>query len=144
MFFETVQTWKTIGGQEVAIHTQVRVAPWARPIGQLGIDAFAVHHQRAHQANVLPLEFAQQLRGNAIRCLRLHRCTIMRAMLRAELDVQQTQKVPHLGGGAHGGLAPATAQTLLNRHRRWNTIDRIHLGPTCGLHDGARIGVEAF
>ena len=32
-----------------------------------------------------------------------------------QLHVQQTQKVPDLGCGAHGGLAPAR-ETLLDRH----------------------------
>ena len=65
-------------------------------------------------------------------------------MLHAQLDVQQPQKMPHLGGGAHGGLAPAPAQALLNGHRGRNAIHGIHLGPPGRLHDAARVGVEAF
>jgi len=144
VFFETVQAWKAIRRQEVAIHTQVRVPTWPRPIGQLGVHTFAVHHQGAHQTNVLPLELAHQLRRNALGCLRLHRCAVVNAMLRAKLDIQQAQEMPHLSGRTHGGLATTTTQTLLNRHRRRNAVHRVHLRPTRWLHDAACVGVEAF
>ena len=52
--------------------------------------------------------------------------------------------MPDLGGGAHCGLATATAEPLFNGDRGWNAIHRIHLGPTCGLYDAAGIGIEAF
>ena len=52
--------------------------------------------------------------------------------------------MPHLGGRAHGGLAPASAQSLLNRNRWRNAVHRVHFGTTCGLHDAARIGIEAL
>ena len=122
----------------------MRVAARPRPIGQLGVHTFAVHHQRAHQANVLTFELTHQLRRNALGRLRLHRRTIVNAMLRTELDIQQAQEVPHLGGRAHGGLAATTAQALLNRHRRRNAIHRVHLGPTRWLNNAASVGVEAF
>ena len=144
MLLETVQTRKAVGGQKVTIHAQVRVPAWTRPIGQLGVDTFTVHHQRAHQTNVLAFELAHQLRGNALCGLRLHRSTVVRAMLCAKLDIEQAQKMPHLGGGAHSRFASPTAQTLLNRHRGWNAIHRVHLGPPGGLHDAARIGVQTF
>ena len=65
-------------------------------------------------------------------------------MLRAELDIEQAQKVPDLGGGAHGGLAATAAQALLNRHRGRNAVDRIDLGAARRLNDAARIRVQAF
>ena len=133
-----------MGGQEVAIHTQVRVAAWTRPVGQLGVDAFAVHHQGAHQTNVLAFELTHQLSRNALCGLRLNRSAIVDALLCAELDVQQAQEMPHLGGRAHGGLAATAAQSLLNRHRGRNAIHRIHLGAACGLHDAACVSVETF
>ena len=44
---------------------------------------------------------------------RLHRRAVVHAMLGAQLDVQQTQKVPHLGGRTHRGFAPPARQALL-------------------------------
>ncbi len=144
VFLEAVDAREVGGGQEVAVHAQVRVAAWAGPIGQLGVHALAVDHQRGQQADVLAAELREQLRGNALGRLRLHGCAVVHAVLRAQLDVQQAQKVPHLGGGAHGGLAPAARQALLNGHGGRNAVHRIHLGPACGLHDAAGVGVEAF
>ena len=144
VLFEAVNARETGGRQKVSVYPQVGVATGSCPVGQFGVHAFAVHHQGAEQANVLAFEFTHQLRRNAVWRLRLHRRAIVRAMLGAEFDKQQTQKVPHLGGGAHGGFAPATRQALLNRHRGWNAVHRIHLGASCGLHDAARIRVEAF
>ena len=120
------------------------VATRTRPICQLGVNALAVHHQRAHQADVLPLEFTHQLRSNTLRRLRLHRSAIVRAMLRAQLHIEQAQEMPHLGGCAHGRFAATAAQALLNRHGGRNAIHRIHLRATCGLHDAACISVKAF
>jgi hypothetical protein len=93
---------------------------------------------------VLAAELREQLRGNALGRLRLHRRTVFHAVLRAQLDVQQAQKVPHLGGRAHGGLAPAARQALLDGHGGRDAVHRIHLGPACGLHDAAGVGVERF
>ena len=52
--------------------------------------------------------------------------------------------MPNFSGGTHGGLAPTTRQALLDRHGRWNTVNRIHLGATSGLHNASRIGVQTF
>ena len=93
---------------------------------------------------MLPTELGEQLRGNALGRLRLHGGAVLGAMLRAELDVQQAQKVPHLGGRAHGGLAAAARQPLLDGDGGRNAVDRVHLGPPCRLHDAAGIGVERF
>ena len=56
VLFETVDARKALRGQKVAIHPQVRVALGARPIGQFGVNALAVHHQGCEQADVLPFE----------------------------------------------------------------------------------------
>ena len=142
MLFEAVDAGEVGGRQEVAIHPQMRVAARTRPVGQLGIDALAVEHQRREQADVLAAKVRQQLRGDAVGRLRLHGSPVMDAMLRAQLDVEQTQEVPDLGRGAHRALAPATREALLNGHRRRDAIDRVHLGAACGLHDAAGVGVE--
>jgi hypothetical protein len=91
-----------------------------------------------------PRNWRQQLRGDALGRLRLHRRAVMDAVLHAELDVQQAQEVPDLGGGAHRALAPAARQALLDRHRGRNAIHGVHLGAAGRLHDAARVGVERF
>ena len=102
MFLEAVDTRETGGRQEVAIDAQMGEAARPRPVGQLGIDAFAIHHERRQQADMLTAKTLQQLRGDAVRRLRRHRRAVVDAMLGAELDVQQAQKVPDLGGRADG------------------------------------------
>ena len=144
VFLEAVDAREAGGRQEVAVHAQVGVAARAGPIGQLRVDALAVHDQRRQQADVLPAKLRHQLRGDALRRLRLHRRAVMDAMLHAELHIQQAQEMPDLGGGTHRALAPAARQALLDRDRRRDAIHGVHLGPAGRLHDAARVGVQAL
>jgi hypothetical protein len=128
----------------MAIHPQVGKATRPRPVGQLGVNPFAVHHQWRKQTDVLAAKLRHQLRNDALQRLRRHRCAVMHAVLCAQFDKQQAQKMPDLGGGADGGFATAPAQALLDRHGGWYAIHRIHLGPAGRLHDGTGVGVEAF
>ena len=89
VFFETVQSWKAQGGQELTIDTQMREATWTRPIGQLGVNTFAVHHQGTEQANVLAAVLTQQQGGQSVRGLRLDSSAVFGAMLGAQLHIQQ-------------------------------------------------------
>ena len=144
VLLEAVETRPGVDLQELAIHPQMGVATRLGPLGQVGIDTLAVDHQRRQQAHMLAAVPAQQLRGDALHALRAHLGAVVHAALRAQLHPQQAQEVPDLGGGGHGALAPAAAQPLLDRHRRRNAVDRIHLGPARWLHDAAGVGVEAF
>jgi hypothetical protein len=45
--------------------------PRLGPLGEVGVDALAVDHQRRQQADVLAAVVAQQLRGDALGALRL-------------------------------------------------------------------------
>ncbi len=144
VLLETVDAREALRGQEFAIHPQMGMAAQTRPIGQLGIDPFAVDHQRCQHADVLATEGRHPLRQDAVGGLWLHRGVVVDAVLGAQLHVQQAQEVPDFGGGADGRFAPAARQALLDRHGGWNAIDGVHLGPTGGLHDAAGVGVEAF
>ena len=64
-------------------------AAWPRPVGQLGVDALAVHHQGRQQADVLATECFEQLGCNAVGGLRCHWRAVVHAVLGAELDIQQ-------------------------------------------------------
>ena len=144
VLFEAIDARESGGGQKVAVHPQMGVATWARPVGQLGVDAFAVDHQGAEQTNVLTPVGFHQLGDDALRGLGLHRRAVVHTVLGAELHIEQAQKVPYLGGGAHGAFAPTARQALFDGHRGWDAIHRVHLGPSRRLHDAARIGVQAF
>ena len=130
--------------EELAVDAQVRVAARLRPVGEVGVDALAGDHQRRQQADVLAGVVAQDLRGDALGALRPHRRAVLDAVLHAELDVQQAQEVPDLGGRADRALAAAARQALLDRHGRRDAVDRVDLGPAGRLHDAARVGVERF
>ncbi len=107
VFLEAVNARETLCRQKVAIHTQVGVATRPRPIGELGVNTFAVDDQRSQQADVLAFELRHQLRNDAVGRLRLDGRVVVHAMLNAQLHIEQAQKVPDLGGGAHGGFATA-------------------------------------
>ena len=144
VFLEAVDAREVGGRQKVAVHSQMRKTTRPRPVRQLGIHALAARHQRRQQANVLAAIGLEQLRRDAVGRLRLHRSTVLEAMLCAQLHIQQAQVMPDLGGCAHRRLAPAARESLLDRHGRRNAIHRIHLGTPRRLHDGAGIGVERF
>ena len=144
MFLEAVDAREARGGQKLAVHPQVGEAARARPVGQLGVDALAAHHQRRQEADGLAAVALQELRGDALGRLRQHRRAVVHAVLHAELDVQQAQEVPDLGGGAHRALAAAAREALLDRHRGRDAVHRVHLRPAGRLHDAAGVGVEAF
>jgi len=144
VLFESVDARKALCGQKLTIDPQMGVAARPRPIGQLGVDALAVDHQRRQQTDVLAAEGGHQLGQYAVGRLGLHRCVVVHTVLRAQLDIEQAQKVPDLGSGANGGFAASSAEALLDGDGRGNAIHRIDFGATGGLHDAAGVGVETF
>ena len=74
--------------------------------------------------------------------LRLDRHVAVRAVLHAELDVEQAQEVMDLGQRADRALAAAAAGALLDRDRRRDAEDRIDVGPRRGLHELPRVRVQ--
>ena len=144
VLLEAVEPRPRVELEELAIDAQMRVAARLGPLGEIGVDALARHHQRREQADMLAAVIAQQLRGDALGALRPHRRAVVRAMLQPELDPQQAQEMPDLGGRRDRALAPAARQALLDRHGRRDAVHRIDLGPAGRLHDAARIGVQRF
>ncbi len=142
VLLEAVDAWKARGRQELPVHAQMGIATRARPVGQFCVDALAVDHQWCKQADMLAPISPEQLRRNAVGRLRAHRRAVLDAMLHAQLDVEQAQEVPDLGGRAHRALAPAARQSLLDRDCRRYAIHGIHFRPPRRLHDAARIGIE--
>ena len=144
VFLEAVEAREWVQKQEFAVDAQMRVAARLGPLRQIGVEPLAVDHQRGQQADMLTTVVAQHLRGDALGALRLHRRAVVHAMLQAQLDPQQAQEVPDLGRRGHRALAAAAAQTLFDRHRWRDAIDRIHFRPPRRLHDAARIGIQRF
>ena len=93
---------------------------------------------------MLALEALQQVRRDAVGALRLHRRAVVHTVLGAQLHIQQAQKVPNLGGGAHGRFAAAAREALLDGHGGGDAVDGVDLGPARRLHDAAGVSVEAF
>ena len=112
------------------------------PLRKIGVDALAVQHQRREQRDLAAAILLHEARRDHLLALRLDRDLAIGTVLRAELDEEQSQKVMHLGERAHRGLAAAAARALLDRYRRRDAEDRVHVGPRGRLHELARIGVE--
>ena len=144
VFLEAVEARPGGGGHELAVDPQVRVALAARPLGEVGVEALAVHHQRREQADALALVVAHQAGHDRVLGLRLDRHVAVGAVLRAELHVHQPQEMVDLGERGHRGLAPAAAGALLDRHRGRDAEDRVHVRPGRGLHELAGVGVQRF
>ena len=66
------------------------------------------------------------------------------AVLNPQPDEQQAQKVADFRQRGDGACPSASAGTLFDRHRRRNSVDRVHIRPAGRLHELARIGVERF
>ena len=141
---EAVEARPGGGGDEHTVHPQVRVALAARPFGEIGVVALAVHDKRREQPDAIAAVVAQDARGDRIQALRLDRHRALRAVLGAELHVEQAQEVVDLGQRRHRALPAAAARALLDRHRRRYAGDRIHVGARCGLDELAGVGIERF
>ena len=144
VFLEAVEARPGGGRHELAVDAQVRVALAARPLGEVGVEALAIHHQRREQADALALVVAHQARHDRVLGLRLDRHVAVGAVLRAELHVHQPQEVVDLGERGHRGLAPAAAGALLDRHGGRDAEDCVHVRPGRGLHELAGVGVQRF
>ena len=74
---------------------------------------------------------------------RRQRLAALRAVLDADLGVEQAQVVVDLGHGRHRRLLAAAAEALLDRDGRRHAGEQIDVGPRQDLHVLARIGGEA-
>jgi hypothetical protein len=76
-------------------------------------------------------------------CGSIGTCAV-RAVLHAELHVEQAQEVVDLGQRADRALAPAAAGALLDGDGRRDAEHGVDVGPRRRLHELARVGVERF
>ena len=142
VLLEAVEPRPFRGRQELAVDAQMGVALAARPLREVGVVALAVEDERREQADAPAAEVAQDLRRDRVRALRLDRHVAVRAVLGAELHVEQPQEVVDLGQRRDRALAAAAARALLDRHRRRDAEDRVDVGPRRRLHELARVGVQ--
>ena len=132
------------GRQEGTVDTQMGEALGRRPFGEVGIDALAPDHQRRQQTDSLAAVLAQNASGDGVKRLRLDAAVAGRAVLGAELHIEQPQEVIDLGERGHRALASAATGALFDRDRRRNTEDAVDIGSRGRLHELARIGIERF
>ena len=142
VLLEAVEPRPGVDLDELAVDAQVAVAAPLGPLGEVGVDALARHHQRREHADMLAGVVAQDLRGDLLDALRPHRGAVLDAVLHPELDVEQAQEVPDLGGRRDRALPPAARQPLLDRDGGRDAVDRVDLGPARRLDDRAGVGVE--
>src|SRR4029450_11285742 len=90
----------------------------ARRLEEVLVDALAAAYRRAEQRDLLAAELALDARHDLLAAERAERLVAGRAVLHADLGVEQAQVVIDLGDGGDGRLAAAAAQTLLARPAR--------------------------
>ena len=132
------------GGQKRAVDAQVGVASCGGPLGEVGVVALAVHHQRGEQPDMLSAEVSQHARRDGFEALGLDRHVTLRAVLGAELHIEQAQEMVELGERGDRALAAAAAGALLDRDGGRNAENRVHVGLRRRLHELARVGVQGF
>src|SRR5690606_23647732 len=99
---------------------------------------------RREEPDALTAVAPHEARHDRILALRLDRDIAIRAVLRAELHVEDAQEVIDLGERGDRALAPAAARTLLDRDRGRDAEDRVDVRPGRRLHELARVGIERF
>ena len=126
----------------LAVDLEVRDAPRGGALGLVRVDALAVHDNGSRDRDEPSAHALHDGGKDRLEALACDRLVAPRAVLHAELRIEQAQKVMHLGERSHGGLAPAPAGSLLDRHRGRDAHDALDVGLQARLHERARIGVE--
>ncbi len=127
VFLEAVDAWEFLRRQEFAVDAQIREALVIGPLREIGIDAFAIHHQRRHEADMLAFVVAHDACRDRIRALRFDRHPAIGTMLRAKFYEKQAQEVMDFGQRTDRALAAATAGALLDCDGRRDAVDRVHI-----------------
>ena len=122
---------------------QVRVAAWAGPVGQLGVTPLRLTTSGASRPMCWPrncVSSCAAMLSGVCGCTAAPSCTQC--------------CVPSLTYSRRKSATPrwwcprwtcARRATGAAQSPRWaDAVHRIHLGPACGLHDAAGVGVEAF
>ncbi len=139
---EPVEPRPGVRRRQLAVDAQRRVAAVRRPLGELGVVALAGDHERREQGDALAAIALHDLGVNGVEALRVDRHAAVGAVLNAELDEQQAQKMIDLGQRRDGALAAAAARALLDRHGRRNAVHGVDVSAPRRLDELARIGIQ--
>jgi len=126
------------------VHNQVLIAFVSCPNRQVLVEAFTVFDQGCEEGNFLTLISLHDRGKNLILRLLDDRHIAGRAVLGAELHIEQTQEMINLRHCGDGGFLASSRGALFNRNRRRNTVNRVNVRRACGLHHGSSKGVERF
>ena len=129
VFLEPVQAWPALGAHEGPVDAQMGVALALGPLGQIGVVALARHDERGEQADMFAAIVAKDAREDLVGALRLDCGPVGRAVLHAELHVEQAQEVIDLGQRRDGALASAAAGPLFDRDGRRNAEESVDIRP---------------
>src|SRR6185437_3696007 len=108
--------------------------------------ALAPAHHRSQNGNALSRRFRlvalHDLRDDLVCALAGDRAVAIRAMRLTHAGPQQTQVVVDLSNCAHGRARRPRGRLLLNRNRRAQAFDRVHIRPLHLVEKLARVGRE--
>ena len=119
--------------------------PVAQCLGQhVLVKSLAAAHRRRQQGDRLALVVRQQAHQDLLARLRGDAQVAGRAVLHADLGVQQAQVVVHLGDRRHRRVVPAARHPLLDGHGRRHAAHAVHVRLAQRLQELPRIRRQAF
>ena len=131
----------------LAVHAHEAHALLAQPQELLLEDALARAHDGREERDAparRPREGARHRLGDHFGRLRGDGDAAVRAVLNAELHVDEAQEVVELRHRRDGRAHAAARRALFDRDRGRNAAHAVHVGLGRGLHHRARVGVEAL
>ena len=144
MFLVAVEPGPVVRRQQLSVYPQLGVALTRRPGSQVGIVALAGQHEGGRNLDSLAAVVPQYGLYDLIHRLRLNRHTAIRAVLHAQPQKQEPDKMVQLGYGGHRALPAAPAGSLLNCDGRRNPGHAVHLGTGGRLNELTGIRVQRF
>jgi len=129
---EAVQRRQRIEGQDAAVDPGLAEAAFPEPREQIAMEALPAEDQRRRDGHGPPARPAPDLLEHRIGALRDDGLAAARAVLRAELAVEEPQEMVDLREGRHGRAPAPAARALLDGHRGRDAGHAVHLG---AVHD---------
>ena len=111
-----------------------------QPLAKLGNLLTAPMNKRCRNRQSSPLVRSQQTLHHRLHGRRLDFDVTVRATRLTDPGEQQPQVIKDFGRGAHCRARVTDTVVLLDRDRRWQIRDRIHIGARQALEELSRIG----
>ena len=145
VLLEAVEPRPAIGRKQSRRRRAAAAKPLPRrPFREIGVVALARDDERREQHDAPPAKSRKSCAAMLSSVCGAIGVVVIRAVLRAELHVEQPQEVVDLGQRRDRALAAAAARALLDRDRRRDAEDRVDVRARRGLHELARVGVQRF